>query len=219
MTSDKNESEHPTDWSDEYRELSFRGVPSPMPLGGEDAIGFQHSRGKNTVRERIEMLLDPGSFHELGKIAGKGAYDEAGRPEGFFVPSNAVIRHWQGYLGAKLVVSGDDYTIRAGFLGVGQLSDKWVYAERLAHEYRMPLVRLVDTAGGSVRILEQSQSTKIPRICALGHQSRCWDACLLSGMGLGACAGLGCDQGRVVAFLGHDPWTRPSFSRAVHRFV
>lgn len=186
MTSDKNESEHPTDWSDEYRELSFRRTKSDA-LGGEDAIGFQHSRGKNTVRERIEMLLDPGSFHELGKIAGKGAYDEAGRLKDF-VPSNAVIGTGK-VTGRKLVVSGDDYTIRAGS-SESTVSDKWVYAERLAHEYRMPLVRLVDTAGGSVRILEQSQSTKIPgyarwpSISLLGRVP-------VVGMGLGACAGLG----------------------------
>jgi acetyl-CoA carboxylase carboxyltransferase component len=186
LTSDKSEFEQPTDWSDEYRELSFRRTKAD-DLGGEDAIGFQHSRGKNTVRERIGMLVDPGSFHELGKIAGKGAYDEAGRLKDFF-PSNAVIGTGK-VAGRKLVVSGDDYTIRAGS-SEATVSDKWVYAERLAHEYRMPLVRLVDTAGGSVRILEQSQSTKIPgyarwpSISLLGRVP-------VVGMGLGACAGLG----------------------------
>lgn len=186
VTSDKTTSEPSTDWSDDYAELSYRRAVAEG-LGGDDAIAFQHSRGKQTVRERIDMLVDAGSFHELGKLAGKGSYDDAGKLKEV-TPSNAVIGTGR-VAGRKLVVSGDDYTIRAGS-SESTVSDKWIYAERLAHEYRMPLVRLVDTAGGSVRILEQSQSTKIPgysrwpSISLLGRVP-------VVGMGLGACAGLG----------------------------
>lgn len=186
MTSEKNGGEAPADWSSEYDELALRREAAEG-LGGEDAIAFQHSRGKKTVRERIDTLLDPKSFHELGKIAGKGTYDSGGKLEEF-TPSNSVIGTGK-VAGRKLVVAGDDYTIRAGS-SESSVSDKWVYAERLAHEYRMPLVRLVDTAGGSIRILEQSQSTKIPgyarwpSISLLGRVP-------VVGMGLGACAGLG----------------------------
>lgn len=186
MTSENNGSENPADWAEDYEELSYRRAMADS-LGGEGAIAFQHDRGKKTVRERIDTLLDPGTFHELGKIAGKGKYDAGGRLVEF-TPSNAVIGTGR-VAGRKLVASGDDYTIRAGS-SESTVSDKWVYAERLAHEYRMPLVRLVDTAGGSVRILEQSQSTKIP-----GYST--WPSISLLGrvpvvgMGLGACAGLG----------------------------
>ena len=181
MTSDDAE-----DWTPELEELEYRRARADA-LGGPEAVEFQHSRGKLTVRERVATLLDDGTFREQGKIAGKGTYnDDATLRE--FTPSNAVIG--TGRIdGRKLVVSGDDYTIRAGS-SESTVSDKWVYAERLAHEYRMPLVRLVDTAGGSVKLLEQQQSTKIPgyarwpSISLLGRVP-------VVGVGLGACAGLG----------------------------
>lgn len=186
MATEKSDPQSPTDWSSEFEELEFRRARADA-LGGEEAVAFQHGRGKYTVRERIDTLLDAGTFNEMGQLAGKGKYDENGRLVEF-TPSNAVMG--TGKLeGRKIVVSGDDFTIRAGS-SESTVSDKWVYAERLAHEYRMPLVRLVDTAGGSIKILEQSQSTKIPgyarwpSISLLGRVP-------VAGMALGACAGLG----------------------------
>ncbi len=167
-------------------ELEFRRNRA-LGLGGPEAVAFQHRRGKKTVRERLDMLLDAGSFQEMGMLAGKGSYDENGRLTDFR-PSNAVIGTGR-VDGRKVVVSGDDFTIRAGS-SEATVSDKWVYAERYAHEYRMPLVRLVDTAGGSVKLLEQQQATKIPgyarwpSISLLGRVP-------VVGMALGACAGLG----------------------------
>ncbi|WP_245409837.1 acyl-CoA carboxylase subunit beta [Pararhizobium haloflavum] len=175
-----------SDWSAEMKELAFRRDKA-MAMGGEEAIAFQHDRGKNTIRERLDDLLDAGTFRELGTLAGKGSYGDDGRLVDF-TPSNAVIG--TGRVDRrKVVVSGDDFTIRAGS-SEATVSDKWVYAERLAHEYRMPLVRLVDTAGGSIKILEQQQATKIPgyarwpSISLLGRVP-------VVGMALGACAGLG----------------------------
>jgi len=172
--------------ADRYAELEARRARS-LQLGGEDAIRAHHDRGRLTVRERIDRLADPGSFHEMGALAGKGRYDAEGRFESF-TPSNAVIGTAR-IDGRRAVVSADDFTIRGGS-SESTVSDKWVYAERYAHEMQVPLVRLVDTAGGSVKLLEQQQSTKIP-----GYSS--WPSIsLLSrvpvvGVALGACAGLG----------------------------
>lgn len=120
-------------------------------------------------------------------LAGKGRYDKDGRFESF-TPSNAVIG--TGRLdGRRCVLSADDFTIRGGS-SESTVSDKWLYAERYAHEMQLPLVRLVDTAGGSVKLLEQQQSTKIPgyptwpSISLLGRVP-------VVGVALGACAGLG----------------------------
>ena len=50
-------------------------------MGGEERVARQRGMGKLTVRERIAFLADPGSFHEVGKIAGKAGYgpDDADR--------------------------------------------------------------------------------------------------------------------------------------------
>ena len=173
-------------WKMEIDELNRRRAFA-QKLGGEKAIAYQHSLGKLTVRERIEMLLDKGTFRELGMIAGSAEYDENGQFQKA-TPTNAVIG--KGRIdGRKAVVSADDFTIRGGS-SESTISDKWVYAERYAYEMQLPLVRLVDTAGGSVRLLEKQGATKIP-----GYPT--WPVMPLLGIvpvvgvAMGSCAGLG----------------------------
>jgi acetyl-CoA carboxylase carboxyltransferase component len=174
------------EWAEELAELQLRRQLAAQ-MGGEEAVAKFKARGRNTARERIAMLLDEGSFRELGRITGKGQYDDEGRLKGMQAV-NAIIGTGR-VNGRKLVVSADDFTIRAGS-SEGTISDKWVYAERLALGQQMPLVRLVDTAGGSVKLLMQSAASKIP-----GYGN--WPGVELLktvpvvGVALGACAGLG----------------------------
>lgn len=183
------------DWTAEIEELHFRRKKAEE-MGGPDSVKFQHERGKKSVRERIEMLLDEGSFREMGKITGKGKYNEDGDFKDF-TPSNAVMGSGR-IEGKKLMVSADDFTVRAGSSEMSN-SDKWVYPERYAHEMKMPLVRLVDTAGGSVRILEQHQSTKIPGYATWPHMSLLGRVPVV-GVALGACAGLGAIKVGIAHF-------------------
>jgi acetyl-CoA carboxylase carboxyltransferase component len=173
-------------WKTEVDELNQRRE-NARKLGGQKGIDYQHKLGKYTVRERVDKLLDDGTYRELGIISGKAEYDA----DGNFVdstPSNAIMGRGK-VDGRRVVVSADDFTIRGGS-SEATISDKWVYAERYAHEMQMPLVRLVDTAGGSVKILEQTGSTKIP-----GYPT--WPVMQLMGtvpvvgVALGSCAGLG----------------------------
>ena len=173
-------------WEAELTELQQRSHQARQ-MGGPEAVAKYKARGRQTAHERIDALLDAGSFREMGRITGKGRYDADGHFESLS-PVNAIIG--TGRIGGrKLVVSADDYTIRAGS-SEGSLSDKWVYAERMALTLRMPIVRLVDTAGGSVKLLAQMQGTKIP-----GYSN--WPGAELLrtvpvvGVALGACAGLG----------------------------
>ena len=46
-------------------------------MGGPERVRRQHDGGRPAIRERVEKLVDPGTFHELGKIAGMAVYDEA----------------------------------------------------------------------------------------------------------------------------------------------
>ncbi len=66
-------------WQKEMDELRAREALARR-MGGAEKVRRQHDGGKLTVRERIEQLLDPASFHEIGAIAGKAAYDAEGRP-------------------------------------------------------------------------------------------------------------------------------------------
>jgi acetyl-CoA carboxylase carboxyltransferase component len=174
------------EWTQELDELSLRRQQAAA-MGGPEALAKLKGRGIMNVRERVAALLDPGSFRELGRITGKGRYTKEGYFEGLS-PVNAIIGTGK-VESRKVVVSADDYTIRAGS-SEATISDKWIYAERMALDLRLPIVRLVDTAGGSVKLLEQSGHSKIP-----GYPT--WPVVELLkkvpvvGVALGACAGLG----------------------------
>ncbi|MFQ5809343.1 MAG: methylmalonyl-CoA carboxyltransferase, partial [Armatimonadota bacterium] len=64
--------EEPLDWQPEIEEIDQRRQLAAQ-MGGEEAIVRHHAAGKLTVRERVERLLDPCSFQELGSLAGNAA--------------------------------------------------------------------------------------------------------------------------------------------------
>src|SRR3954454_19158328 len=130
-------------------------------MGGQERVERQHASGRLTVRERIEHLFDAGTFHETGALAGKATYGDDGEIEDF-LPANVVIG--SGRIdGRRAVVQGDDFTVRGGAADAA-IWQKMVYAERLAHDLRLPLVRLVDGTGGggSVKTLEQTGFSYVP---------------------------------------------------------
>jgi acetyl-CoA carboxylase carboxyltransferase component len=130
-------------------------------MGGPDKILRQHEAGRLTVRERLAELLDDGSFQEIGALAGAAVYDGDGQLTDFtaanFVTGTGRIG------GRKIVVGGDDFTIRGGAADAA-IMGKQIYAEQLANQMRLPLVRLVEGTGGggSVKMLEQMGHTYVP---------------------------------------------------------
>ena len=130
-------------------------------LGGQDKIDRQHSKGRYTVRERIDKLVDPGSFHEIGALAGKGHYDEQGNLIGV-TPSNVVMGRAR-IDGRPVVVTGDDFTVRGGS-AEATIPSKSRYPEQMAKELRLPIIRIIEGSGGggSVRIIETSGRTHLP---------------------------------------------------------
>jgi len=146
-------------WQAEVDELERRKELAGR-MGGPEGIERQHSQGKLTVRERIEAFADPGSFREFGGLGGSGAY-EANELVGF-TPKAAV----EGFLkldGRKVVVTAGDFTVRGGSGGgsSGGLGQE-LPANRRALEWRVPFVRLLDAAGGSVRSFETLGRTYLP---------------------------------------------------------
>ncbi|HEX6129489.1 MAG TPA: methylmalonyl-CoA carboxyltransferase, partial [Candidatus Limnocylindria bacterium] len=62
------------DWQKEMDELRRREAFAEE-LGGPERVKRQHDGGRLTIRERVARLADAGTFHELGKIAGRATYD------------------------------------------------------------------------------------------------------------------------------------------------
>jgi acetyl-CoA carboxylase carboxyltransferase component len=115
--------------------------------GGAEAVAKQHELGRLTIRERIDGLVDAESFREQGPIAGYPEYGENGELVGF-VPANYVLGI--GQLGGRpCVVGGEDFTQRGGSPSPSGLR-KSIYAEELACQFKLPLVRFLQGGGGSV---------------------------------------------------------------------
>ena len=83
----------------------------------------------------------------------------------------------------------DDFTIRGGS-SEAAVADKWIYGERMANEFRMPLIRLVDSAGGSVKLIEKAGRTKIPGY-VLWPATEMIGRIPVASIAFGACVGLG----------------------------
>jgi acetyl-CoA carboxylase carboxyltransferase component len=182
-------------WDPELEELRRRRELA-RAMGGEERVARQHAAGKLTVRERIERLLDPGTFRETGGLAGAGRYDEHGELEAF-LPANMVIGEGE-VSGRGVVVQADDFTVRGGAADAA-IWQKMVHAERMAHDLRLPLIRLVDGTGGggSVKSLEQMGFTYVPFLPGMEIAVANQAIVPVVAAALGPVAGLG--AARVVA--------------------
>ncbi len=153
-------------WKPELDEIKRR-EDLARKMGGSANVARQHDNGRLTVRERIEALLDDGTFHETGALAGKTKYNDAGELVEF-TPSNFVMGTGR-IAGRRVVVGGDDFTVRGGAADA-KVGDKMGYSEKMALELRMPMVRLVDGTGGggSVKTLKMSGYTYVPAMSSWG---------------------------------------------------
>lgn len=116
-------------------------------LGGAEAVARQHAQGRLTIRERVAGLIDADSFREQGPIAGHSETDEHEELQSF-TPGNYILGLAR-IGGRPCVVGGEDFTVRGGSPSTAGLR-KSVYAEELAAQFRLPLVRFLEGGGGSV---------------------------------------------------------------------
>ncbi|MCX7619932.1 MAG: acyl-CoA carboxylase subunit beta, partial [Acidimicrobiales bacterium] len=109
--------------------------------GGPKYVLRHRERGKLLVRERIDLLLDPGSpFLELSPLAGWGTDDPLG---GGIVTGIGLIE------GVECVISANDPTVRAGTSSPTTVA-KGLRAQEIALENRLPLVNLTESGGADL---------------------------------------------------------------------
>jgi len=149
-------------WDREIEEMRQRQTLAHA-MGGPEKVARQHEFNKLTIRERVDAMADPESFHEIGTLAGVAHYDDQGNLK-TFTPSNFVFGTAE-IEGRPVVLSGDDFTVRGGSADAS-IAGKRLRAEGLAAELRLPHVRLVDGmgGGGSVKTIETAGRTYIPEV-------------------------------------------------------
>lgn len=183
----------PKDWTPELEELRVREEMTGG-MGGPDKVARQHAGGRFTVRERVEKMLDPGSFREIGRLTGVGQYDENGKLV-HLMPNNSVMGRGR-VDGRPVVISGDDFTVRGGSADATNKS-KALYPEEMARDLRIPIIRMIEGSGGggSVKTIETKGHANLP-----GGQGQSFGSEQIMinmgevptvGLGLGSVAGLG----------------------------
>jgi acetyl-CoA carboxylase carboxyltransferase component len=116
--------------------------------GGEEKIAKQHERGKLTARERIALLVDGGTFTELG-IHGRPHFAQRAM-DGVEAPADGVITGYGKIDGRLAAVCAYDFTVMAGSMGMtGEI--KVTRLRELALTKRIPFVWLLDSAGARVQ--------------------------------------------------------------------
>ena len=109
--------------------------------GGAKAIESQHGKGRRTARERIQMLVDPGSFYELGMYAAYRMYEEWGG-----APAAGVITGLARIETRLVMIIANDATVKAGSF-FPMTAKKVIRAQNISIENRIPTIYLVDSAG------------------------------------------------------------------------
>jgi acetyl-CoA carboxylase carboxyltransferase component len=118
-----------------------------LHAGPDRAVQRQHEKGKMLARERIEYLLDPGSFHELDMLARHRALDSGIEERPY---TDGVITGWGTIDGRKVFLFSQDFTVFGGALGE-------VFAEKihkvmdLALSVGAPMIGLNDGAGARIQ--------------------------------------------------------------------
>ena len=132
-------------WQKDIDELKHRRELARQ-MGGAEGIARQRAKGRLTARERVDLLLDQDSFQEIATLAGRGTYDDRGELQSF-TPANVVVGCGQ-INGRTVCVTSDDFTIRGGSEQAAGMI-KMYLTEKIAREWRVPLVCLRDSAGGT----------------------------------------------------------------------
>jgi acetyl-CoA carboxylase carboxyltransferase component len=135
------------EWKDRLDDLAARKASSQV-MGGPEKIAKHHARGSLTVRERIDHLVDPGSFREIGSLVGA-------------VPADGLVTGWGRIDGRPIILGAEDFTVLGGSIGAGNSSKRYRVAE-LAMQEHVPLVMILEGAGHRPAMPGDPVSTRSP---------------------------------------------------------
>ena len=117
--------------------------------GGQARIDAQHKRGKLTARERIELLLDHGSFEETDMFVQHRCTD-FGMEKGAKIPGDGVVTGWGTVNGRTVYVFAKDFTVFGGSLSETH-AQKITKIQDMALRNRAPIIGLFDAGGARIQ--------------------------------------------------------------------
>lgn len=178
-------------WKKEIAELEKRKALAHQ-MGGPENVAKQHANGKMTVRERIAALVDRDSFIERGLLTGVPTYSaQEGQNLQDLIPC-PFIMGIACVNKRRVAVHGDDFTIKGASVG-RMYKAKRGYFIKMARSLRLPIVRLLEGAGGSIKEILEIGYTELPSGNLEGTQleAQALSEVPVVAAGFGAIAGLG----------------------------
>jgi len=134
-------------WMDGFMEKLAGNLDENLAGGGPDRIALQHELGKLTARERIEALVDDGTFMELGSLVRdpRTVAGEHEKPS----PSDGVVMGAAEVNGRQVLVYATDFTVMSGSLGEQGV---WKIAElvQMAGQQQVPIIGIFDAVGSRI---------------------------------------------------------------------
>lgn len=172
----------PRTMKDRLSELEAWAAKS-REMGGPERIARQHAQGKLTVRERIDLLLDPGSFNEYGRFTSHYSVHPPVLDE--VTPADGVVFGFGRIDGRHVCVVGEDFTVLGGSHGIVNARKK-LHAIQMSRRERVPLIWLLDGAGARGQEL---MNDGLPDVTHFLEQARFSGTAPQIGVVLGPCAG------------------------------
>jgi len=129
------------------RELEDRSRRA-LTAGGKDRVERQHASGKLTARERVEALLDEGSFEELGQLVTHRSHDFG--MEKTLIPGDGVLTGYGRIDGRLVYLYAQDFTVFGGSLSEAY-AEKVVKVMDLAMRQGAPVIGLNDSGGARIQ--------------------------------------------------------------------
>lgn len=176
----------PPEWVELVTDLETSHLAA-HEMGGTERLEKRSSAGKLNARERIELLVDPGSFCEIGSLV--GMVERQGLPA---APADALVGAMATIDGRPVVVGSEDATVQGGSIGLGTHSKRLRLAD-IAHRERVPLIMLLDGAGERVSnslLRHPYCPNDMQEIAALSHKVPTIAAVLGASAGHGAITAL-----------------------------
>ena len=148
-------------WKDEIAHLRKRQALAHN-MGGAEKLARQKAAGRLNVRERLDLLLDPGSFREIGSLTGKARTNAEGGFEGFS-PANCIFGRGT-VRGRPVAVVADDFTVRGGAADAAIVENR-SKRKRVGGRAGLPLIRLIEGTGGGGSVKSSSRHGR--QLCAV----------------------------------------------------
>jgi len=134
-------------WMDGYLDKLVKVREENLEAGGKERVELQHSLGKLTARERIDLLADTGTFEEIGSLVREFRLplEGEGRPS----PAEGVVMGFAKINGRPVMVYSLDFTVMSGAIGDQGV---WKIAElvQMAGQEQVPIIGMFDSAGSRI---------------------------------------------------------------------